>query len=148
MCSTAAVGWICLSGVAVPAARVLSLSIYLHLFIACIVWRAIDVLKFCYLASVDVDPLVPGLLVNLECASFWVQGGLRVHVGLVDENALASLLEEIMFPSCRGGCVHSKSAADCVVTEADYLVSLLVDRNDGSRRCLENITTILASSGS
>ena len=87
--------------------------------------RVVAVLKLSYLSSVGGDPLVPGLLIDLECASFWVQGGLRVHLGLVYKDAPASQLGGILFFSCRGGCVHSKSAAN-FVPEADYIVHLLM----------------------
>jgi hypothetical protein len=70
MCSTAVVRWVCLPTVAVPADRVFSLSFHLHFFVACIVRRVTDILKFSYLSGVGGNPLVPGLLVDLESAPF------------------------------------------------------------------------------
>jgi hypothetical protein len=125
-----------MSGVAFSDACVFSLSFHLHLFVACIVRRADDILKMSYMSGVCGNPLIPGLMVDLESASFWVQGGLRVHVKLVNENSPASMLGGIPFPLCCSGSAHSESAAYCV-TEADNLVWLLVYCNDGSRRCLE-----------
>ena len=88
-----------MSGVAFSDACVFSLSFHLHLFVACIVRGAADILNMSYPSGVGGNPLVPGLLVDLESASFWVQGGLRARVRLVNEDAPASLLGGILFPS-------------------------------------------------
>ncbi len=88
-----------MSGVAFPTARVASICILLHLFVPDNVRRTVDVLKLSNLKGVGGDPLVPGLPIDIEAAPFSVQGGLRVHVGLVDKYAHASLLSGILFPS-------------------------------------------------
>jgi hypothetical protein len=120
----------------VPAVRVFSLSFRIHLFVACIVSRVVDILNLSDLSGVGGNPLVLGLLVGLESVSFRVHGGLRVHVGLVDEDAQRPCLEGSCFPP-EVAVVFTRSLTHATSPKQTILYVRWVYSCDGSRRCPE-----------
>ena len=98
--------------------------------------RAVNVLVLVDLANMGYKPGALGFIIRLARASLRVEGGLVVHVGLVDEDHSASLFAHVMFSSDCSCRVHTEAPV-VHVSETDELERMTVYGYYGSRCGLE-----------